>query len=375
MLTQNNTVSYNLETVTSDSEFALIQAINDAFPQAQRIGCYYHYINDIKRNLAIYNLNKNELYETFFKEISKVPLIYKGNIKYSDEIMINFKENHKNFLQFIDKYFIKNKRIFFVDKIYDYYHIPNDIRSNSYLENYSKYIKGKLGENRIVNWFNFINFLKNESKIIKEKIYKHDTQNIRFSQKKSKFNYKKYNEVGIIRNKKNFSNNNINWIKYKTNSCRYDSFLTLFSFSIDDKYLKNSIESNCKLINTCKELLKNPDNHIRFYFWKYLSDLNLDINNTNKNEDNYKKFGYISQLFSILNDNENFCILEEKILSCNKCNKDYNNLPFYRRPLIIISSDNLDYKDISSIFIDKKYTEAIESCPNCANTKFLIKTC
>ena len=117
LLTQNNTVSYNLETITSDSEFALIQAINDAFPQVQRIWCYYHYINDIKRNLAIYNLNKNELYETFFKEISKVPLIYKGNIKYFDEIMINLKENYKNFSQFIDKYFIKNKRIFFVDNI------------------------------------------------------------------------------------------------------------------------------------------------------------------------------------------------------------------------------------------------------------------
>ena len=131
--------------------------------------------------------------------------------------------------------------------------------------------------------------------------------------------------------------------------------------------MKNSIESNCKLINTCKELLKNPDNHIRFYFWKYLSDLNLDINNTNKKEDNYKKFGYINQMFSILNGNENFCILEEKILSCNKYNKDYNNLPFYRRPLITKSSDELDYKDISSIFINKKYTKAIESCQNRAN--------
>ena len=31
-----------------------------------------------------------------------------------------------------------------------------------------------------------------------------------------------------------------------------------------------------------------------------------------------KGVGFISQLFSIINDNKNFCLLETKILNCNK---------------------------------------------------------
>ena len=77
------------------------------------------------------------------------------------------------------------------------------------------------------------------------------------------------------------------------------------------------IESNYKLNSTCKGLLKYPESELRFIFWKYLTDKNYDINNTIRNENNYKKFVVISQLFSILNGNNNFCIKENKILTCN----------------------------------------------------------
>ena len=50
----------------------------------------------------------------------------------------------------------------------------------------------------------------------------------------------------------------INWIKYKTNSYCYDSFLKLFSIVIDHKYLSKSIESHFKLINITNILLKDP---------------------------------------------------------------------------------------------------------------------
>lgn len=46
-------------------------------------------------------------------------------------------------------------------------------------------------------------------------------------------------------------------------------------------------------------LLKDPESKLRLVFWKNLTDHNLDINNTNTLEDNYKEFGYISQLFTI----------------------------------------------------------------------------
>lgn len=50
----------------------------------------------------------------------------------------------------------------------------------------------------------------------------------------------------------------------------------------------------------------------------------------------------------------------KKILTCNKCNNEFSRNGNYRSPLIPISSNELEYTDISAIFIDKKYTEANE---------------
>ena len=59
-------------------------------------------------------------------------------------------------------------------------------------------------------------FLKSECKRIKDKIYSFDKQNIKFSQKKTKFEYSKYN----IKDKKKpeniiEKNNIIKWINIK----------------------------------------------------------------------------------------------------------------------------------------------------------------
>ena len=106
-----------------------------------------------------------------------------------------------------------------------------------------------------------------------------------------------------------------------------------------------------------------------------MTDSNLDINNTLSNECSYKKIGSIAQLFIIIKDNPNFCLLEKKILSCSKCSKEYPMIPNYSNPIITISADELQYENISYIFLDKKYTDAIELCPICSNSYFKIKTC
>ena len=50
LISQNNSISFNVETITTDSESALILAINECFPQAQKIGCYYYYyLKDLKK--------------------------------------------------------------------------------------------------------------------------------------------------------------------------------------------------------------------------------------------------------------------------------------------------------------------------------------
>lgn len=132
------------------------------------------------------------------KELSYLPLKYKGNIKYFDDTVDNIKKKNPIFTNFIDKYFIKVKRKFFVSKDFDYYHIPNDIRANSYVKTYNKFIKENLGKKRIVNWYNFIIFLKNESKRIKDKIYTFDKQNININKKKQNFDILNIKLIMII---------------------------------------------------------------------------------------------------------------------------------------------------------------------------------
>ena len=81
----------------------------------------------------------------------------------------------------------------------------------------------------------------------------------------------------------------------------------------------------------------------------------------------------ISQLFSIINDNKYFCLLETKILTCNKFIKEFSTISSYRKPLIPISSKELEYDDISTIFLNKKFTDANELCPDCLKEKFKKK--
>ena len=42
ILTQNNLYQLNYETITTDTEIALINAININFPNSTRIGCWFH---------------------------------------------------------------------------------------------------------------------------------------------------------------------------------------------------------------------------------------------------------------------------------------------------------------------------------------------
>ena len=64
----------------------------------------------------------------------------------------------------MNNYFIQNKLQYFEDKSLDYYRIPKDCRTNNYLENYNGYLKKELGKHRIINWVNFMHFIKKERK-------------------------------------------------------------------------------------------------------------------------------------------------------------------------------------------------------------------
>ena len=49
---------YNLETIVTDQEQALVNTIKKFFPKCKRISCLFHYKQDILRNLKSYGLYK-----------------------------------------------------------------------------------------------------------------------------------------------------------------------------------------------------------------------------------------------------------------------------------------------------------------------------
>ena len=146
--------------------------------------------------------------------MGKIPLIYKGNIETFNNIIENIIFKFPKYSNFIRNYFVKNKKELFTNGDYNYSKIPQDCKSNSFLENYNKYLKLLLGRKRIINWFNFLNFLKEESDRAYEKLIDIKNYNIEFKLTKTKF-YNKYLDYVNENNNIETNLNNIN-LKLKT---------------------------------------------------------------------------------------------------------------------------------------------------------------
>ena len=199
IVTDNGKINLNIKSIVTDSEKALMKTIEKTFPKAQRIACYFHYVQDIVRNLKSYGLFKNENSNFILKSLSNLPFLYNGNLnKISDELN-NISKKYPLFENFINQYFITNKMEFFEDNSLNYNLIPSDCRTNNYLENYNGFIKSQLGKNRIINWVNFLHFIKSESGRSIEKLYSSNKKGINFQENKS-FNQSIFQSIDIENN-------------------------------------------------------------------------------------------------------------------------------------------------------------------------------
>ena len=159
IVTQNNTINLNLKYIVTDNESSLVNSINNNFKFLKRISCFYHYKQDLLKNIKKYGLYKNEHKNNsneIIKILGRIPIQYKGNMQYFIEICDKIVEKYPIYNNFIKNYFIKYKKEYFENNDYDYSNIPEDCKSISFLENYNKYLKIKLGKKRVINWFNFI---------------------------------------------------------------------------------------------------------------------------------------------------------------------------------------------------------------------------
>ena len=242
ILTQNNLYHVTFQTITTDTEIALINAVKSNFENTTRIGCWFH----LKQNLlnqakicGLFNKKNTKIsYIWYYLQLSILPITYKGNIEYLNNqiniILLQYPSYYNN----LCSYFLDTKLKYFQDGSYDYNKFPKDIRSNSVLERYNRTIKQYLGEKRTCNWVVFLNFINKEILRINELLGKNENINILFAEKHTKFGKEKYTNNPRIKTEfaeQNLKNNNsiaTKWLINKFNICRYNAFITLFYFTI-----------------------------------------------------------------------------------------------------------------------------------------------
>ena len=136
LITFNRLLDLEIETIVTDSERALMNAVKTFFPKAQRVACYFHFKEDILRNLRVYGLYKEEdkvESKKVLKLLSTIPYIYNRNIYKFDYILNEIKKQFSRYSNFIDNYFLKTKKELFIDNSLNYQIIPEDCRNNNLL--------------------------------------------------------------------------------------------------------------------------------------------------------------------------------------------------------------------------------------------------
>ena len=295
ILTQNNQYQVAYQTITTDTEIALINAVKINFENTTRIGCWFHLKQNLLNQAKICGLfnTKNSKIDTnltfdIISQLSILPLTYKGNIEYLKNqiniILLQYPSYYNN----LCTYFLDTKLKYFEDGSYDYNKFPKDIRSNSVLERYNRTIKQYLGEKRNCNWVVFLNFINNEIIRINETLGKNENINILYAEKHTKFGKEKFTNSSHIKTEYKDNNlkvtNNITnkWLINKFNNCRYNAFITLFYFTISP-FLYNLNEENIKDLKSLNDLIiklskevndKNYDDIIIFF-----QKNNYDVNN------------------------------------------------------------------------------------------------
>ena len=151
LITIENTEKLNLTSISTDFENGIINAIKLVFPEIRHVGCLFHYVQALYRNMKSLKLtNKNFDHKGLLKDLSSLPFKF-GKDKYIfdsifDKYKILYEENIdiSNNLNAFRKYFNSFWLEFFYNGSLNYSKLDKNFRSNSYIENYNKRIKDQL---------------------------------------------------------------------------------------------------------------------------------------------------------------------------------------------------------------------------------------
>ena len=126
-----------------------LKQVKKILSNSLRVSCYFHYKQDILRNLGNYGLYKDidkKESDLILKKLGSLPFFYKGNISFFEKNLDKLVDEHPKYNNFINGYFKPNKLSNFKNFSLDYSKILKDCRKNNYLENYKGYIKSQLGK-------------------------------------------------------------------------------------------------------------------------------------------------------------------------------------------------------------------------------------
>lgn len=133
--------------------------------------------------------------DIIINKLGSIPIKYNGDITIFYNICNEITSEYPKYYNYINNYFIKNKLQFFKNGEYNQSILPEDCKSNSFLENYNKYLKLRLCKERIINWYNFITFLKEESIRSIDNLINIKNQNIQYKLKRTKFKNKYKDDI------------------------------------------------------------------------------------------------------------------------------------------------------------------------------------
>ena len=271
IITIEKTKSLALESYTTDFEDGLMNSLSKIFPKARKIGCFFHYtraLRDKMKKLGLLVKEKNEYSIKILKEFFDLPYKVKIDLTTIDSLCNKYSDFSLDFINYFRKQWFK----YFKNGTLIYNNLNKKFRSNSYIENYNRRIKLKLskflyGKSKTkITWPIFHYFiLEEEGEYRKEYINYEESLEIK-SQKSIEDNIsssiKSIDNIDININRK--------WLKLVSFSCRYDTFMFLYTF-----VMKPILD---------KVIFENNENYDIINFYNILSLDILKLNNKELNE-------------------------------------------------------------------------------------------
>lgn len=111
ILTENNNLKISLCSISIDYELALINAIKNIFRKVRLVGCYFHYMQALRRNFGKEGLFQEEIRENsklVLKDLSIIPFEFYNNKNIIEETFNKYKEIFKNNVFMLNKLQILN---------------------------------------------------------------------------------------------------------------------------------------------------------------------------------------------------------------------------------------------------------------------------